>query len=476
MENLNKSLYRDGVVLGMASLFVISAIVVSKGSYKNMAWSNIPTATTPLPQTTHITTLTYMNQRKVKGSQNLEINNGTKRDRDEKLEMVEGDLTTARALIREAISKKFVNQTNYPLQDSDYVPVGEIYRNPYAFQWSYLLMEKLFKIFVYEEGEPPIFHNGPCKNIYSTEGVFLSLMERETHFRTWDADKAHVYFLPFSVAMIVEYLFDPIIRDKAVLERTVADYVHIISHKYPFWNRSLGADHFILSCHDWGPRATWYVHELYYNAIRVLCNANISEHFNPKKDASFPEINLKSGEIRGLTGGLPLSERKLLGFFAGGCHGRIRPALLQHWKDKDEELQVYESLPEGISYEEKLKKSRYCICPSGHEVASPRIVEAIYAECVPVLISQRYVLPFSDVLDWETFSVQVSVSEIPELKNILLGISEGRYLRLLEGVKMVQKHFVVNDPPKRYDMFHMILHSIWLRRLNVKINNNIVND
>ncbi|XP_060958816.1 probable glycosyltransferase At3g07620 isoform X1 [Cannabis sativa] len=476
MENVNKSLYRDGVVLGMASLFVISAIVVSKGSYKNMAWSNIHTATTPLPQTTHITTPTYMKQRKVKGSQNLEINNRTKRDRDVKLEMVEGDLTTARALIREAISKKFVNQTNYPLQDSDYVPVGEIYRNPYAFQWSYLLMEKLFKIFVYEEGEPPIFHNGPCKNIYSTEGVFLSLMEKETHFRTWDADKAHVYFLPFSVAMIVEYLFDPIIRDKAVLERTVADYVHIISHKYPFWNRSLGADHFILSCHDWGPRATWYVHELYYNAIRVLCNANISEHFNPKKDASFPEINLKSGEIRGLTGGLPLSERKLLGFFAGGCHGRIRPALLQHWKDKDEELQVYESLPEGISYEEKLKKSRYCICPSGHEVASPRIVEAIYAECVPVLISQRYVLPFSDVLDWETFSVQVSVSEIPELKNILLGISEGRYLRLLEGVKMVQKHFVVNDPPKRYDMFHMILHSIWLRRLNVKINNTIVND
>lgn len=114
-------------------------------------------------------------------------------------------------------------------------------------------MERMFKIFVYEEGEPPIFHNGPCKSIYSMEGLFLSFMETEHSrvFKTRDPDQAHVYFLPFSVAMIVEYLFDPVIRDKAVLQRTVVDYVQTVSHKYPYWNRSLGADHFMLSCHDW---------------------------------------------------------------------------------------------------------------------------------------------------------------------------------------------------------------------------------
>lgn len=112
-------------------------------------------------------------------------------------------------------------------------------------------MENLFKIFVYEEGEPPIFHNGPCKNIYSMEGLFLSFMETDTKFRTLDPVKAHVYFLPFSVVMIIEYLFHPVVRDKAVLQRTVVDYVRVISNKYPFWNRSLGADHVMLSCHDW---------------------------------------------------------------------------------------------------------------------------------------------------------------------------------------------------------------------------------
>lgn len=148
-------------------------------------------------------------------------------------------------------------------------------------------------------------------------------------------------------------------------------------------------------------------------------------------------------------------------------HGRIRPMLFQHWKNKDKDMLVYEKLPENVSYHETMKMSKYCICPSGYEVASPRIVEAIYAECVPVIISQNYVLPFSDVLDWDCFSVQIQVSEIPKLKEILLGISEEKYVRLYEGVKKVQRHFVMNNPPKRYDVFHMIVHSIWLRRLNV---------
>lgn len=116
-----------------------------------------------------------------------------------------------------------------------------------------------------------------------------------------------------------------------------------------------------------------------------------------------------------------------------------------------------------------MRKSRFCICPSGHEVASPRVPEAIYSGCVPVLISENYVLPFSDVLNWEKFSVSVSVKEIPELKRILMGIPEDRYKKLYEGVKQVQRHILVNDPPKRYDVFNMIIHSIWLRRLNVKL-------
>ncbi|KAI3708199.1 hypothetical protein L2E82_37343 [Cichorium intybus] len=392
----------------------------------------------------------------------------SKKKRDEKLEKVESELCRARVLIRDAGTNH--SRTFSGVDDSDYVPDGSIYRNPNMFHRSYLLMEKLFKVYIYEEGERPLFHTGPTINIYSMEGHFLNSIENDPNYRISDPDKAHVYFLPFSVVMILDKLFDPIIRDKAVLERVIGDYVHIVSSRYPYWNRSLGSDHFMLSCHDWGPRATWSVHSLYFTSMRLLCNANTSEFFNPRKDASIPEINLQRDDTTTVTGGQPPSNRTTLGFFAGGqFHGKIRPLLFQHWKDKDEDIQLYERVPNNVSYLEMMKTSRFCICPSGFEVASPRIVEAIYAECVPVLISQNYVLPFSDVLNWDSFSVQVSVSEIPNLKRILLGISEDKYKKLHENVKKVQRHFLVNNPAKRYDVYHMILHSLWLRRLNLQI-------
>ncbi|XP_043688160.1 probable glycosyltransferase At5g03795 [Telopea speciosissima] len=388
-----------------------------------------------------------------------------------KLERLEADLARARASIKEAAAQsRSLNSTDHP--DSDYIPRGPIYRNPHAFHRSYLEMEKVFKIFVYEEGEPPIFHDGPCKSIYSTEGRFIHEMEKknENPYLTSDPNKAHVYFLPFSVVNMVEFLFVPGSHEIHSIGRTVMDYIGVIASKYPYWNQSLGADHFMLSCHDWGPRTSTYVPQLFSNSIRVLCNANTSEGFNPSKDASFPEINLRTGEITGLIGGPSPSRRSILAFFAGRLHGHIRLLLLKQWKDKDRDVQVYDHLPDGVSYREMLKKSRFCLCPSGYEVASPRIVEAIYAECVPVLISDHYITPFSDVLNWNSFSVQIPVRDIPNIKNILMRISQTQYIRMQRRVKQVQRHFVVNAPPKRFDVFHMITHSIWLRRLNIRIH------
>lgn len=115
---------------------------------------------------------------------------------------------------------------------------------------SYLEMEKVFKIFVYKEGEAPLFHDGPCRSIYSSEGRFIYDLETNTQFRTSDPDIAPVHFLPFSITKMIHYLYEPKSFNLNPVKQIVVDYISVISNKYPNWNRSLGADHFLLSCHD----------------------------------------------------------------------------------------------------------------------------------------------------------------------------------------------------------------------------------
>ncbi|KAG6422631.1 hypothetical protein SASPL_113008 [Salvia splendens] len=270
----------------------------------------------------------------------------------------------------------------------------------------------------------------------------------------------------------LDHLYEPGSKDREALVKIVSDYVQMVSVRHPFWNSSLGADHFMLSCHDWGPFSTRHVPNLFHNSIRVLCNANTSEGFNPLKDVSLPEINLKTGqESDWLLGGtLPL-HRQFLAFFAGSLHGRIRHLLLGHWKGRDPQIKVYDELPTDVSYESMLRSSRFCLCPSGYEVASPRVVEAIYSECIPVLISDGYLPPLGDVLNWSEFSLVIEVKNIANIRKILTSISEEKYLRMYERLRQVQKHFVMNRPPKRFDLFHMIVHSVWLRRMNIRITN-----
>lgn len=118
-------------------------------------------------------------------------------------------------------------------------------------------MVKRLKIWVYKEGEQPIVHDGPMNNIYAIEGQFIDEIDisKKSNFKAKHPNEAHIFFIPFSVTNVVQYVYKPIIskedfnRDR--LQRLVEDYVNVVADKYPYWNRSNGADHFLLSCHDW---------------------------------------------------------------------------------------------------------------------------------------------------------------------------------------------------------------------------------
>ena len=114
-------------------------------------------------------------------------------------------------------------------------------------------MEKRFKIWTYIEGDVPLVRDGPVNNIYAIEGQFMDELERgKSQLVARHPDEAHVFYLPISITRIVQYMYTPPVNYTAnYLEKLVTDYIHVIADKYPYWNRSNGADHFLLSCHDW---------------------------------------------------------------------------------------------------------------------------------------------------------------------------------------------------------------------------------
>lgn len=80
------------------------------------------------------------------------------------------------------------------------------------------------------------------------EGNFMHAIEMNNHFRTKDPEEAHVFFLPR-----VGYGYEGVSQDLSPVKKTATDYVSVIAARYPYWNRSLGADHFTLACHDMVP-------------------------------------------------------------------------------------------------------------------------------------------------------------------------------------------------------------------------------
>ncbi|OWM84524.1 probable glycosyltransferase At3g07620 [Punica granatum] len=356
---------------------------------------------------------------------------------------------------------------NAPIAVGDQELYASLYRNISMFKRSYELMERILRVYVYKEGQKPVFHQAILKGLYASEGWFMKLMEGNKQFVVKDPRRAHLFYMPFSSRMLEYKVYVRNSHNRTNLREYLKQYTDMISRKYPFFNRTGGSDHFLVACHDWAPYETRHHME---RCIKALCNADVTQGFKIGRDVSLPETYVRSARnpLRDL-GGKPPSKRHILAFYAGNLHGYFRPILLKHWKDKDPDMKIFGPMPPGVAskmnYIQHMKSSKYCICPKGYEVNSPRVVEAIFYECVPVVISDNFVPPFFEVLDWSAFSVILAEKEIPNLKTILASIPEEKYREMQLRVRKVQQHFLWHAKPVKYDLFYMTLHSIWYNRV-----------
>lgn len=248
----------------------------------------------------------------------------------------------------------------------------------------------------------------------------------------------------------------------------VQKYVESLIQKYPYWNRTLGADHFFVTCHDVGVRATENVTLLVKNSIRVVCSPSYNVGFIPHKDVALPQI-LQPFALP--QGGDDIINRTILGFWAGHRNSRIRVVLARLWEN-DTVLSISNNrISRAIGelvYQKQFYRSKFCICPGGSQVNSARIADSIHYACVPVILSDHYDLPFNDVLDWHKFSIILKESDVKNLKAKLQSITDQQYAALHGNLRQAQKHFEWHTPPLKHDAFHMVMYELWLRHYTVK--------
>ncbi|KAI4382077.1 hypothetical protein MLD38_008083 [Melastoma candidum] len=343
-------------------------------------------------------------------------------------------------------------------------PLPDVYHLPEVFRLNYEAMERDFKVFIYPDGDPKTFYQTPRKltGKYASEGYFFQNI-RESRFRTDNPDKAHLFFIPISCHKM---------RGKGTsydnMTVIVKDYLDGLIAKYPYWNRTLGADHFFVTCHDVGVRATEGVADLVKNAIRVVCSPSYNVGFIPHKDVALPQV-LQPFPLP--AGGNDVENRTTLGFWSGHRNSRIRVILARVWEN-DTELYVLNNrinrATGNLLYQKKFFQTKFCICPGGSQVNSARIADSIHYGCVPVILSDYYDLPFNDILVWQKFSVILRERDVYQLKQKLQNITDDEFLTLHQNLVKVQKHFQWNTPPVKYDAFHMVMYELWLRHHVIK--------
>ncbi|XVE62564.1 hypothetical protein DITRI_Ditri06bG0128100 [Diplodiscus trichospermus] len=339
----------------------------------------------------------------------------------------------------------------------------EVFHDEDMFLEDYREMNKSLKIYVYPHSRnDPFAHallpvdSEPGGN-YASESYFKKALMK-SHFITRDPNKADLFFLPFSIARLRH---DPRIGTEAI-QYFIRDYIFNISRKYPYWNRTGGADHFYVACHSIGRSVMAKAIEVKNNAIQIVCSSSyFLSGYIPHKDASLPQVWPRTGDPPNLAS----SKRNKLAFFAGAINSPVREKLVKFWRNDSEIFAHFGRVK--TPYADQLLGSKFCLHVKGFEVNTARIADSLYYGCVPIIIANYYDLPFADILNWKSFSVAVVTVDIPLLKQILQRITSDEYLRLQCNVLKVRKHFQWHVPSIDFDAFSMVMYELWLRRSSV---------
>ncbi|KAL5734626.1 hypothetical protein ACOSP7_032487 [Xanthoceras sorbifolium] len=315
------------------------------------------------------------------------------------------------------------------------------YLSPLTFLPNYQNMVKSFKVFIYTPPQPLLFST-PAESLF-----FSSLLN--SSFLTPDPERAHLFFVPFP---------------SGTPTRSISRLVNAIRNDLPFWNRTLGADHFYVSCDGLGFTADRNLVELKKNSVQISCFPAQRSMFVPHKDVTLPP------RVDPPATHAPANESK--NYFGYVKYGAVKESSLVNELIDDQDFLVERQPTDALTYEWRLAVSKFCLFEYGVGDVSG-ISDAVRFGCVPVVITDRPIqdLPLMDVLRWQELAVFVgwknkSGGGIKGLRRVLDRTcgDEKRYEGMRRSCMKAGQHFVWNEEPQPLDAFHMVMYQLWLRR------------
>lgn len=108
---------------------------------------------------------------------------------------------------------------------------------------------------------------------------------------------------------------------------------------------------------------------------------------------------------------------------------------------------MFQSVPLSLfyfryDYETLLQNSTFCLVPRGRRLGSFRFLEALQAGCIPVLLSNSWVLPFQSKIDWSQAVIWADERLLLQVPDIIRSISPSQIFALRQQSQILWDRYL----------------------------------
>ncbi|TDG42267.1 hypothetical protein AWZ03_011326 [Drosophila navojoa] len=104
---------------------------------------------------------------------------------------------------------------------------------------------------------------------------------------------------------------------------------------------------------------------------------------------------------------------------------------------------AFNPVASGLEYDygTLLQNSTFCLVPRGRRLGSFRFLEALQAGCIPVLLSNAWVLPFESKIDWKQAAIWADERLLLQVPDIVRSISAERIFALRQQTQVLWERY-----------------------------------